>query len=110
MAAVEAKHAKVNPHADGLKGPTFVQPSDWNDLHKFTGGADGQCVTRDSTAATGASYVSFLQSNPVTSDAEIPINDARIVITGPPGNVSYALRYKKSNGDIREIASQTYPD
>ena len=50
-------HRFVSPKLDGSDA-TQVQPSAWNDGHKFSGGAAGDVLTRDPTDATwGATWV-----------------------------------------------------
>jgi len=49
-------HRFVSPKLDGPDA-TQVQPSAWNDGHKFSGGANGQILTRDTSDATfGATW------------------------------------------------------
>lgn len=50
-------HRYVSPKLDGPDA-TQVQPSAWNDGHRFTGGATGDVLTRDAADATfGAKWV-----------------------------------------------------
>lgn len=54
------KHRFVSPRADGAD-PTQIQPSYWNDGHKFQGGTAGQVLTRDPTDANfGAAWTSLV--------------------------------------------------
>lgn len=64
MADVLLKPAFVATASDGYTPQ--IQPSAWNAARLFTGGADGQVLTRDSVSATGASWLSAL---PLTVDA-----------------------------------------
>lgn len=50
-------HRFTSPKLDGADA-TQVQPSAWNDGHRFSGGANGDVLTRDTTDATfGAKWV-----------------------------------------------------
>jgi len=50
------KPAFVSPYLDGPDA-TKLQPSEWNAARLFSGGVDGQIVTRDSLSPTGATFV-----------------------------------------------------
>ena len=54
-------HRFVSPKANGSDG-TQVQPSNWNDGHRFTGGAAGDVIIRDPTDATYGVKWGSLQS------------------------------------------------
>lgn len=53
-------HKFVSPKADGPDA-TKLRPSNWNEEHKFTGGATGSALIRDTGATDGASW----QTKPV---------------------------------------------
>jgi microcystin-dependent protein len=55
MADVLVNHDFVSAKSDG-PDTTFVRPSNWNAPLKFTGGADGDALIRDTGTPTGASW------------------------------------------------------
>jgi hypothetical protein len=50
------KPAFVSPFLDGPDA-TKLQPSEWNAPRLFTGGVDGQILSRDAASATGATWI-----------------------------------------------------
>lgn len=67
-------HRFVSAKADGTD-PTMIQPSNWNDGHKFTGGAAGQFLMRDPTDATYGAIWSTSQDAWVNTTATGTINN-----------------------------------
>lgn len=81
-------HKKYSPAPD-VGGPNSIVISDWNDIHIFGGGTDGQVLKRDSASPDGASWVNQLGGAPTTAKYLLSIPDALLpfadVLTAGPG-------------------------
>lgn len=59
-------HVFVSPKADGVD-TTLVQPSDWNDEHKFVGGWDGALLVYDPTPSDKVSWKNVVRPQLVST-------------------------------------------
>lgn len=90
-------HRFTSPKLDGPDA-TQVQPSAWNDGHRFVGGANGDVLTRDTTDATyGAKFAPIRE---VYAELSLsvppgPVNDWALAIAGP------ALVYVSTTGLVQ---------
>jgi hypothetical protein len=67
-------HRFISPHTDGAD-LTQVQPSNWNDGHRFTGGAEGDVLTRTlADASFGATW------QPAPAWVDVPFNAANFQV------------------------------
>jgi len=85
-------HRFVSPKLDGADA-TQVQPSAWNDGHRFSGGAAGDVLTRDPTDATfGATWAAPVGWVPYT-----PLWYLGGVVTAPGTHTISASYHRRGN-------------